>query len=334
MKKKKLNNVHLRRAKRAHAVFFLISFGLYSVLSAIFMPSFILSDMQTKSTALAKETITIVAKVLGPPIKPIVSGSALCASGKLNVSLDWPHDENSQTFDVSRNDSTVATGLKNPHYKDESAATNRLRNTYIITAHGPMGSGIAVSEPLSLSNPEGCRPLVPFEISVSVQNPDHIVYAGNNLTVRTGFIKKSSALTNQDYAFSYTAIDADGNTLAETSEKINPFQFGSIEKNIPIPILTKAGHYTILVKTSDGENLIEGEDFFEVKEFPLVSVGTTTISLAQVMQGLSWISLLFLLLFLVLLGIEHHQSEGALIQITEDYLRRKGFLTKRKGVSR
>lgn len=471
MKRKIKKITGLRKVARAHAVFFLISFGLYVALTAILTPSFMLSDMRNKSKALADDTITLVAKVLAPPVEPIISGEATCVSDSPRVTLDWPDDENSETFDIDRNGSTLITGLTDSNYEDTALPVDRSYNTYVVTAHGPMGPGVAASTPLSITNPEECTvpfsptqkittfeenlietyedtpqitsqkpsfsgktnipfatifitlhsgptitatiyanengywswvcpetldlgthtlialavdpndptvtssdtfsfeiaeeasdqestndhkkkatkkttriqsptsaPLIvataPFAISVSVKNPDHIVYAGNNLSIHTDFTKKSSSLEDRDYEIFYTVVDSDGNTLSEISEKINPTQIDSLEKNIPIAILAKAGKYKVIVKTYNGRDLIEGEDFFQVKEFPIVSVGSTSISLTQIMQGLGWISLFFLLLFLVLLGIEWRQSEYALVQITENYLRRHGFMTKRKGVSR
>jgi hypothetical protein len=467
MKKANKKRVGFRKIARAHAIFFLISFGLYTALSAIFMPSFILSDMRTKSNALADGTITLVAKVLDSPAEPIVSGTAICTTGNLSVSLNWPTDENSTTFDIDRNGLPLITGLIDSQYTDINVTIN-TSYIYTVTAHGPMGPGFATSQPVTITTPEKCElpapaPIIqilsfqkntitnptdipqttslkpvfsgttnipfakifislhsgpeitaiiyangngywswecpealdlgehllqamavdpnnpaitastvfsfeiitektsstnsknhtpkkttvkpattpteittitPFSIAVVVKNLDHLVYAGNNLSVHTDFIKKSASLASKDYELFYDIVDSDGRLFYETSEKINPAQINSIEKNIPIPILTKAGMYKIIVKTYDGRNLIEGEDFFQVKELPLISIGATTISLTQIMQGLGWISLLFLLLFFILLGIEYHQSEQALIQITENYLRSHGFLTKRKGVNR
>jgi len=469
MKKRVKKITGLRKIARAHAVFFLISFGLYTALSAILTPSFILSDMRNKSKALADDTITLVAKVLAPPVEPIVSGEAVCTNGNLSIQLNWPTDENSTSFDIDRDGSPLITSLIESQYADSNVVVS-ASYTYTVTARGPMGPGSAVSKPIAIKTPDECKgstlvyyekitaieskniasledvpqitvqkptfsghtnipyakifitlhsgpeitaityangngywswtspetldlgshtietiavdpndstitatdsfsfeivekttsqtnanshkkkeikktnlaqrptPAIittaPFEIAVSVRNPDQIVYAGNNLSFNVDFIKKSPTLANQDYKIFYDVIDSDGRTVSEIYENINPTQIDSLEKNILIPILTKAGKYKIIVKAYDGRNLIEGEDFFQVKELPVVSVGSTSISLTQIMQSLGWISLLLFLLFLILLGIEHHQSEGALIQITENYLRRHGFLTKRKGVQR
>jgi len=129
-------------------------------------------------------------------------------------------------------------------------------------------------------------------------------------------------------------IDENGQTISKTSEKINFLNLTSLEKNIFLPVLTPKGNYRILVSTYDGKNLISGEDFFQVKEMPLINVGATTFSLSQLMRGLSWISILLALLFLILLSIEHYQSKEALFHITEKYLRRRGFFTRRREVLR
>jgi len=472
MKKPIKKRTSLRKAARAHAVFFLISFGLYITLCAIFTPSFMLADMHSKSKALADDTITLVAKVLAPPVQPIISGSAICTNGNLSVQLTWPSDENSESFDIERNGSTLITGLTNINYADTALSTNRTYNTYVIIAHGPMGPGIAISDPLSITNPDACstpltpeekiltlearlieiygdtprilsqkpsfsgrtnipfakifitlhsdqvitattyanengywswtspveldlgahtlstiavdpndatvtatdtfyfeivpvatshkdsddnknkstkkttatnraqsipiapQAIAPFIISASITNADHSVFSGNELLVNVDFLKKSQSLENKNYEIFYDLLDSENNLVAETSENINISKTNSTLKKITIPMLTPAGNYKIFVKTYDGRNLTSGEDFFQIKEFPILSVGNTTISFTQIMQGLSWIILALLLAFLALLGIEHHLSEQAVFQITENYLRRKGFFTKRKGVQR
>lgn len=425
--------------------------------------------MRNKSKALA-ETFTISAKVLDAPVIPIVSGEAVCANGNLSINLNWPDDENSESFDIDRDGSILIANLADSQYADTSIATNNSYK-YIVTARGPMDPGFAVSQTIPITTPEECEapaPVAkitsfqlqaietyngtpqttsrypsfsgttnianakinlilesgtivygaatanangfwswqspaemnlgshtlyitatdpndesiaatdafhfeivqetssqtsgrhhnkkeaskkitlapssspapetaqsaPFTIAVSVKNPQREVYSGGDLAIQIDFLKKSSNLSDKEYDILYSAAGGNGNVISEISEKINPARVDSIEKNIPIPFLAEAGKYKITAVIKDGQNTISGEDFFQVKEFPIASVGSTNVSLTQIMQSLGWLSLLSLLIFLILLGIEYRQSEDALFQITENYLRRYGFFTKRKGVGR
>ncbi|MDO8240678.1 MAG: Ig-like domain-containing protein [Candidatus Moranbacteria bacterium] len=466
----------LRRVARMHSVFFLISFGLYVALSAIFTPAFMLADMQTKSKALADETITLVGKVLDSPIEPVVSGEAICSNDNLGIMLNWPNDENSENFDISRDGDILITGTNGPIYIDNQVSINTAYS-YVVTAHGPMGPGFAISQPITIATPSECGisnllpiqkittfqlqsieayagnpqttnnqpsfsgltnipnakisiilhsgpaitattyannngywswecpvtlalgnhtlytiatdpndstitasdsfqfeliseitavspqkdthdnkdkkktqekkqssfpsdvslnaiPSTPFSIEVSVKNPEHAVYAGSDLSINIDLLKKTLPFPDKEFDFTYTVLSTDGQIIFENSEKINPTQINSLTKNLAIPILAKAGKYRVIVQTSDGSDFISGEAFFQIKELPLFSAGTTTVSLTQLMQSLGWLSLLFFLFFIILLSIEYYQSRHALFQITENYLRRHGFVTKRKGVGR
>ena len=84
-------------------------------------------------------------------------------------------------------------------------------------------------------------------------------------------------------------------------------------------------------------NIISAEDYFEIREVPLVNLGGGfVITLSQVMGKISWV--LFVLLFILLLlftliGFEHHLTRRALLHITENVLRQKNIISGRRGVS-
>ncbi len=178
---------------------------------------------------------------------------------------------------------------------------------------------------------------IPFAITVAIKNQNHKLHSGDDLLFRVDFLKKSLSLTNKNYPISYDILDENNNLISETSEEINPSQNNFLTKSIPLSKLMHKGNYKILVKIYDGKNLISAEDFFRVEELPLLSVGTTSISFTKFMQDLSWVILFLLLLiilFLIALGHENYLSRQALFNITEDILQKRGFFTKRKGVSR
>jgi len=477
MQKMHPKRIGLRRMIKTHATFLTVAIGLYFVLSAIFGPEFIISDMRAKFSALADDTITLTAKVLGPPVKPVISGSPACVNDNPVVSLNWPNNENSETFDITRNDSPLITGLTNSNYTDNALSPTRSYNTYAVTARGSMGPGVAVSDPFSIANPEICRPssssptqtivtlgekqietyesappitarkpafsgrtnipfaiitlalhsspviyaatyanengywswtspeslelgahtlyatatdpsdptiiatdifhfeivaeniaqqkddsddsdsqkrakkitlqtptavltppfvqsIAPFEIAVSVENSNYTVLASNKLSFRVDFHKIFPERANKDYRIFYNVVDSRNNLVLEISELLNPAQNKSITRQIAIPFLTPAGNYKISARAYDGRDLIVGEAFFRVEELAVVSIGSTTLTLTEIMQSLSWLILIMLLLFLITLALEHQLSRQALFGITENMLRKKGFFTKRKGVLR
>lgn len=159
MNKKRLDR-RLKKIARVHALATGALFAAYVGLSVIYSPEFLLSDIRDKFRALADDTITIVATVLGPPAKPVVTGTAVCDNGALSVELDWADDPGSETFDVDRDSLPLVTGLSASAYEDAVVAV-ATTYSYVVTAHGPMGPGVAVSDPVSVTTPAGCAVSLP-----------------------------------------------------------------------------------------------------------------------------------------------------------------------------
>lgn len=158
-------------------------FVFYLTLSLVYSPEFFLSDVHNKFKALADDTIAITGKVLGPPVVPIVSGNADCdtGAGTLSVTLSWPADENSNSFDVSRDDLPVVSGLAINRYTDSLVAVGTTYN-YMVTAHGPMGAGVAVSEPVAVMTPAECAIVLPAPIVniISINGKNVASYVGTS----------------------------------------------------------------------------------------------------------------------------------------------------------
>ncbi|MDP2838193.1 MAG: hypothetical protein Q8O53_02875 [Candidatus Moranbacteria bacterium] len=148
--------VWLRTLLKIHALAFTIVLGVYFVL-AFFDPGLLSYDLRQKFHALADETITITATVLGPPVKPVVSATADCdeGTGTLSVALDWATDPNSYTYDVERDNTPLVAGLTNSAYSDTNVVIATTYQ-YVVTANGPMGPGVAVSDPVSVTTPSVC----------------------------------------------------------------------------------------------------------------------------------------------------------------------------------
>ena len=160
MVKKKTKKIKFPKIFHVHAVvtgFFLLA---YVVFSSIYGPEFLLSDMRAKFQAVADEALHISARVLGPPQKPLVTGSAICTNGMLSVNLDWADDENSEYFDIDRDSMPLVSGIIESDYVDEAVAVNETYN-YVVTAHGSMDPGAAVSDIVSVTTPAECNVTLP-----------------------------------------------------------------------------------------------------------------------------------------------------------------------------
>jgi hypothetical protein len=180
-KKQKVEKRRLKKLAKFHMLFSVGLFVFYIALSLIYSPDFLLSDVRHKFKALADDTIIITGKVLGPPVVPIVSGDANCntSTGTLSVNLSWPADENSDSFDISREGLLLVSGLSLNQYEDDMVAVGTTYN-YIVTAHGPMGAGFAVSDPIAVSTPAKCAIVLPAPIVnvISINGKNVASYVG------------------------------------------------------------------------------------------------------------------------------------------------------------
>jgi hypothetical protein len=169
----------MRQIALTHAVFSVSLFVLYLVLSMIYSPQFLAKDLQSKFKALADDTVTITGRVLGPPEKPVVTGSAFCntSTGQLSVNLDWADDDGTQTFSIDRDALPLVAGLTQSQYSDTNVAVGTTYQ-YIVTAYGEMSPGFAVSDPVDIITPDECNIVLP---AAEIQVTD---FNGNGL--RTG----------------------------------------------------------------------------------------------------------------------------------------------------
>ena len=159
-KRQKQEKRRLKKIAKFHAIFSTSLFIFYVGLSLIYSPGFLFSDVRSKFQALADSTLMITGKVLAPPVIPVVSGVANCNNGALSISLSWPVDENSDSFSISRAGQPLVNGLITNQYKDDVVTTG-MTYVYIVTAHGPMGTGVAVSAPISITTPPNCENILP-----------------------------------------------------------------------------------------------------------------------------------------------------------------------------
>jgi hypothetical protein len=171
------------------------------------------------------------------------------------------------------------------------------------------------------------------KISVRVTNPDKIAYPGKNLSVETE-IEIGDSTHPFDSDLKYSIVDENYDEVFQTSDRIHIDGTRTIEKNLNLPRLLKPGKYKVVVSFSQDGATFVAEDSFLLKEVPLVNLGGgVTITATQIMTNLFWVIfwlLILLIIFLILLEIEYWISKRAIIQITEETLRRKGLITRKK----
>jgi hypothetical protein len=186
--------------------------------------------------------------------------------------------------------------------------------------------------------PEKPAPVPPevissFNLSVQVENPDEVAYVGRKLVIETK-IDIAGEVAKQESEIQYWIVNSDDAEVFRDSDGIFINGDMTIRKDLDLPGLLKPGQYKILVDVVYKGTRYIAEDTFTLKEVPLVSLGAgITITTGQIMRNLFWVILwllLLLLIFLTLLAIEHWISQRAIIQITEETLRDKGLIRRKK----
>lgn len=176
-----------------------------------------------------------------------------------------------------------------------------------------------------------------FKLNIKVKNTDSIVYSGKNLDI-TVVISQADNFLPQEKEFRYYITDSEGKTVLNLSDKAFVEKNISFDRSFKLPRLLKPGQYKITVESDHSGTLIVADSYFTLKEKPLVAMGGLMApTLTDVMSSLSWIIfglLLLLFIFILLLISEYLIYDRSLIHITEQNLKDKGFLGKRKGVSK
>jgi hypothetical protein len=172
MSPEKKRHVRARKFARLYGILATLVFSIYFSAGFFLHPSFLVSDIREKIRVVA-DTITVLARVLAPPVKPVVSGTGVCLGGGPAIVLDWADDENSTSYDITRDSLPLTTGVVASGYTDSTVVLGQTA-TYVVTALGPMGPGFNDSDPITVTVPAECEPdIVP---SVTVQT-----FAGNNI---------------------------------------------------------------------------------------------------------------------------------------------------------
>ena len=179
----------------------------------------------------------------------------------------------------------------------------------------------------------------PLELSLEVLNTGGVAYVGGDLNLKSVVIPKEISLPHElDLLYQvYSTNREDILFQQEESVILKNRDANSFLHDLKLPVLLRPGRYIISVQTTANGFFINTQKNFEIREVPLFSVGSLNVTWKMIMESVSWAILgllLFLIIFLGLLELEHHRAAKALFQITENILAKKGYFTRRKGVSR
>lgn len=165
-----------RKMARIYGVVTLIVLSTYFLAGFFLHPLFLVKDIREKVRVMGA-TVSVLARVLAPPVKPVVSGTSVCLNGTSKGLLDWADDGNSVSYDIARDGSPLSTGVILSEYADETGIPGQTYS-YTVTALGPMGPGFEVSDPVGVTFPASCSvSIVPV---ISLQT-----FAGRNISSET-----------------------------------------------------------------------------------------------------------------------------------------------------
>ena len=154
MTPEKQRRLRIRKLARAHGLLTMLVFSVYFSAGFFLHPSFLVSDVREKVSAIA-DTLTVFARVLAPPVKPVVTATSVCVSGGPAIVLDWADDENSVSYDIARDSLPLSTGVVVSGYTDTVLSLGQTA-TYVVTALGPMGPGFNDSDPVTATALSEC----------------------------------------------------------------------------------------------------------------------------------------------------------------------------------
>ena len=173
MTPEKKRRLRIRKLARAHGLLTVLVFSVYFSAGFFLHPSFLVSDVREKVSAIA-DTLTVFARVLAPPVKPVVTATSVCVSGGPTIILDWADDENSVSYDIARDSLPLSTGVVVSGYTDTALSLGQTA-TYVVTALGPMGPGFNDSDPVVATALTECDPDILPTIEVQTAMGRNIV---------------------------------------------------------------------------------------------------------------------------------------------------------------
>lgn len=211
--------VRFRRVRvmvRIHAWITASVLFAYALLGFLWGPSFSVDDFRSLWSALADE-VTVSATVPAPPIPPVVTAESTCPSGALAVYLDWADDSGATSFDVYRDSSLLVSGIASSEYTDTNVDAGTSYE-YIVVASGPMGSGTASSDPVSIVTSSSClTSLVPMVSIVSLAGTDVSSSSSVSVSSEEPTVTGTSNMPNANVSVSFVGESSVYATLTTNS---------------------------------------------------------------------------------------------------------------------
>lgn len=174
---------------------------VYAFLGFLWGPTFSFADFRATWSAFADD-VTVSATVPAPPIVPVVTADTACPLGTLSVSLDWADDSGATSFDVYRDSALLVSGLTDSEYADTNVSA-AVDYSYVVVAYGPMGAGVASSDPVVVSTPSDCiASLTPTLTIVTVAGTDVSLRSSVSVSDRTPTLTGTSNMPNASISVS------------------------------------------------------------------------------------------------------------------------------------
>lgn len=129
----------MKRLAKIHTTLTVLLMVGYFTFGFLLGPGFFQNDLGNKYAWAATTLTTLSIHLAGPPVKPVVSGTPGCGVTSPYVALSWNATNDTDNYDVYRNGLSLATGITDTSYKDESVNTSTTY-TYSVVANGPYGS--------------------------------------------------------------------------------------------------------------------------------------------------------------------------------------------------
>jgi hypothetical protein len=175
------------------------------------------------------------------------------------------------------------------------------------------------------------------EISLEIRNNEKTVLRGQKLFTRAVFVGIDGGAFIEGAELKYQIIDMKGMVLHEAKEDNVSVKSGVVEKDLPIPVSLGPGKYKLSIILLKGDKVLGAEDFFLIKDLPFTGLsGGVLLMNENLVSNLGWVMLILLVMlvvFLLLLWIEHGLYMHALGNVVDDDLDRKGMISKRKEVT-
>ncbi|OGI15048.1 MAG: hypothetical protein A3E38_03230 [Candidatus Moranbacteria bacterium RIFCSPHIGHO2_12_FULL_54_9] len=302
----------------------IMSFGGRGVGSYDGTPS--VSDRRPVFSGTTNMPDAIIQVAIGP-VNSLIASFVANANGYWEWKPPFGLSTGTQTFTVTAIDPDDATRQTSASLKFGIKKRDDDANDSKQEAALPTGSGTI--QPGQRS---------PVDFSLAVENPDKKVWQGEPVDLFLLIESISLQYNNANIPIRFSIVDAKGDAVISVMHEELLRKGREIRRVLETPSYIAAGTYSLRAEILFDQVNVSRADTFLVTELPLISIGGGAfITYAEIIRNLGWITLtllVLLLLWLFLFVREYGMSLHAVRHITEQQLKKAGFLTKRKGVAR